>query len=49
MNNHMSSGVFDEITNPFSMFNGCTVEIWDRDKYIHPTLGIGFNNLSMMG
>ena len=27
--NHMPSKVWDEITDPFSNFNGCTVEVWE--------------------
>ena len=35
MSNHMSSKVWDEITYPFSNFNGCTIELWERiNKFI---------------
>ena len=42
--NHIHSKLWDEITNPFSNFNGCGLGIY---KWFHSTLG--WNDLSMMG
>ena len=29
ISNYMLSNVWDEITDPFPNFNGCTVEVWE--------------------
>ena len=46
---HMTSEVWDEITNPFPNFNGCTVEFWEWRGNFKSTLYYGCNYLSMLG
>ena len=47
--NYIHHKVWDEITYPIRNFNGCTVEVWEKDKQFHPTLYNGCNYLSMLG
>ena len=46
--NHMPDKVWDEITYPFSIYNGVTVELLRVDKLFHPTHYNVCNDLSML-
>ena len=58
ISNHMPSKVWDEITYPFSNFDGCIVEVWEwisnfiphfYDCYHLSMLILKLNNVSKMG
>ena len=49
ISNNMPSKMWDEITYSYPNFNGCTVEVWELDKWFHLTLYNTWNYLSMLG